>query len=690
MPPQTRAKSPAKPLKRKGNGAAKTNSKTIRRLDARPDPLDFRDRMYEATLVEVPPRRPLDLYRKIKVPILNQGAEGACTGFGLATVINYLLCLHGKGSFRPVSPRMLYDMAKRYDEWPGETYEGSSARGAMKGWHKHGVCAERVWPQKAETDSQLTADRSADALTRPLGAYYRVNHRDLICMHSALTEVGVLYASSEVHEGWNEVGADGEIPLKNKIIGGHAFAIVGYDERGFWMQNSWGRSWGKGGFGLIRYDDWLTNGSDIWVARLGVPVQSQTWRGTAALAWSPAGHPLGYTHDDLRPHIIGIGNNGLLRPTGNFGSTPESVAEIFHTYIPEITAGWKKRRILLFAHGGLVGEESAIQRLAENRESLLKAQVYPISFIWKSDYWTTLTNILRDALSRRTVGGILDGAKDFMLDRLDDGLEPFARAFTGKSEWDEMKENALDATVGAEGGARLTLQHLAAFVAQDSTAEIHVLGHSAGAIFHAALIQLLTVAGAIKTGPLTGGEGLGLKVKTCTLWAPACTMELFQQTYRPAILSKAIEDFAIFGLKDQVEQDDNCANIYNKSLLYLVSNAFENRVHIPLIQPDGEPILGMAKFVDRDKAIAALFKNGNAEWIPSPNDEPLGSRRASTARHHGDFDDDRATLRATLARIVGAKTNTGAPKVTAHEQSEKSLQGRLGRIASASSLPLKL
>lgn len=29
-------------------------------------------------------------------------------------------------------------MARRYGEWPGENYEGSSARGAMKGWHQHG------------------------------------------------------------------------------------------------------------------------------------------------------------------------------------------------------------------------------------------------------------------------------------------------------------------------------------------------------------------------------------------------------------------------------------------------------------------------------------------------------------------------------------------------------------------------
>src|SRR5207248_943707 len=61
------------------------------RLDARPDTLDFRDRMYEATLVEVPPRRPLAMFRKAGVPILDQGTEGACTGFGLASVVNYLL-----------------------------------------------------------------------------------------------------------------------------------------------------------------------------------------------------------------------------------------------------------------------------------------------------------------------------------------------------------------------------------------------------------------------------------------------------------------------------------------------------------------------------------------------------------------------------------------------------------------------
>ena len=84
--------------------------------------------------------------------ILDQGQEGACTGFGLAACVNYLHWERwqrdGCSGQRParVSTRMLYHMARLYDEWPGEDYDGSSCRGAMKGWHHHGVCDETLWP----------------------------------------------------------------------------------------------------------------------------------------------------------------------------------------------------------------------------------------------------------------------------------------------------------------------------------------------------------------------------------------------------------------------------------------------------------------------------------------------------------------------------------------------------------------
>lgn len=57
-------------------------------------------------------------------------------------------------------------------------------------------------------------------------------------MHSALAEVRILYATSIVHAGWSEIGEDGLIEPGGVRLGGHAFAIVAYDEQGFWIQNS--------------------------------------------------------------------------------------------------------------------------------------------------------------------------------------------------------------------------------------------------------------------------------------------------------------------------------------------------------------------------------------------------------------------------------------------------------------------
>ena len=398
---------------------------SIPKLDALPDTVDFRDQLYIPTLVRVPPVSDIDGYRGKMIPVLDQGREGACTGFGLATVASYLLRVRGEQPHAAeVSPWMLYTMAKRYDEWPGEDYDGSSARGAMKGWHKHGLCARSQWPDKAQNTS-ITASRAADAIMRPLGAYFRVNHKDLVAMHAAICETGVLYATSSVHRGWQEVAeGDERIKFKSEVIGGHAFAIVGYNSDGFWIQNSWGPNWGKGGIALLGYADWLTNGSDVWVAALGAPVEL---RQSLAQAQMRSGAPRSYESQifaDLAPHIVTCRNDGVLDSKGAFGLTEAGLKDLIGKQLPKHVENWKKKRVLLYAHGGLVSEDSAIQTVANYRNALLTAQVYPMSFIWRSDALTTLGDILREALSKRREEGILDRAKDFMLDRLDDTLEP--------------------------------------------------------------------------------------------------------------------------------------------------------------------------------------------------------------------------------------------------------------------------
>lgn len=664
-----RAAAPKKTKSSAKAGSSPTRARAKRKipvqldqLNARADPIDFRDLMFEPTLVEVPQRMDLDNYRakfpkRAKPPILDQLSEGACTGFGLAAVANALL--HWRVVFPDrtlVSPRMFYELARRYDEWPGEAYSGSSARGAMKGWHKHGVCAQKNWPYVPNDPGVLTHARAKDAAARPLGAYFRVNHLNLVAMHAALAEVGILYATATVHSGWSEVEpATGVIPGPDgkDVLGGHAFALVGYDERGFWLQNSWGPGWGLRGFALITYADWLRHAFDVWVARLGAPVQMPDSNGLVTVTGATQLSAHSYSFSDVRPHIVGIGNDGRLRPNGEIGTKPEDLEIIFNQDFPRLTAGWSKKRILLYAHGGLVGEKGAIQRVADYRNHLLDAQVYPLAFIWKTDLWTTLCNILQDALNRRRPEGFLDAAKDFLLDRLDDTLEVIAR-LPGQAVWGEMKENAIAsmevATASREaGGARLVFDQLAALVAADPQVEVHVAGHSAGSIFMAPMVAALSAA--------------GIPMRTCALWAPACTMAVFNQYYLPAITAGGVGQFTLFTLKEGAEQDDDCANVYHKSLLYLVSRAFEDKWPIPFV--DGTPLLGMERFILKDPqfgvdadvvrqtnpAAVPILKTGNAVWIRSPNGLTEGSPDASNARHHGDFDDDRATVKATLARI---------------------------------------
>ena len=614
-------------------------------LSARPDLIDFRDRMYVPTLVDVPSLKLLEEYQGLGLPILDQGQEGACTGFALAAMANFLTAERVDGLFTErLSERMLYEMARRNDEWPGEDYSGSSARGAMKGWHKYGVCREKIWPYKfGDSGGDLTHERLEDARKCPLGAYFRVNHKDLVAMHSAIAETGMLYATSLVHKGWQSVKSGGVIQYSEKSIGGHAFVIVGYDEKGFWIQNSWGDGWGRSGFAHLSYYDWLENGSDVWVGRLGVPISIDSSSAFTAGTFPNSQMSQSATISDLRPHVISLGNGGLPKRSGDFANTAEEIRRFIRKDFPRITSTWKRKRILLYAHGGLVGQKSAVQRIAEYREAMMGAEVYPIAFVWNSDFWSTIKNILSDSIRSRRSEGFLEKAKDFMLDRLDSTLEPVARGLGGKAAWDEMKENALAATQDSKGGASLVIKELKKLLEKNPQIEIHVAGHSAGSIF---------------MGPVVKELSKFTTITTCSLWAPACTVDLFKKYYLPQLkgAGRKIRDFALYTLTDKAEQDDDTGKIYNKSLLYLVANALEEDFHPLKWRWHGMPILGMERFVKADPDLKELFKNKTATHILAPNS--LSGKKGSRANSHGAFDDDTLTGKGTLTRILRASSST--------------------------------
>jgi hypothetical protein len=634
-------------------------------LDAFPDRIDLRDWFYQPALIALPDS--LVSCPLIKpAMILDQGREGACTGFALAAVVNFLRARRRQTAL--VSPRMLYELARRYDEWPGEAYEGSSARGAIKAWSKHGVCLRSAWKDDQHGMMHLSDAIIEQAMAAPGGTYYRIRPYNVRDMHTALNETGILYATLMVHSGWADPGGskgDKPVPvtylhrgrtatLKLPVIkrsgsadGGHAVAIVGYTTQGFVIQNSWGPDWGAGGFALLPYEDFLMHATDVWVAQLGVPVTMDLWAGdktidTSGIQRTSRTIPL----SDIRPYVIDVANNGELSDSGEYWTTESDIERLFSETIPTKTRGWKKRRILLYLHGGLNSESAAAKRIVAMRDVMLENEIYPLHIMWESDFLSSVAGLFKDLFTeadKLAGGGFLENlteAKDRVLELT------LARA--GFRLWGEMKENARLASDHPhnKGAIQLVAQYVELakkqLASHDKAGwELHVVGHSAGSIFAAHALPLLS--------------GLGIPLKSVQFLAPAIRTDTFKQLLLPGLEAGHTPLPSLYVLSDKLELGDSVGP-YAKSLLYLVSNAFEGTREVP--------ILGMKACLEADTVLARLFDktvDGRpalvvSEGIPiDPAKEAAAIKQGASVSHsHGGFDNDCATMNSVLTRVLGS------------------------------------
>jgi len=705
-----------------------------RLFDARPDRLDFRDLPYSPPLRSLPPCSPAqaDLAKYLKSYVaqglvLDQGSEGACTGFGLACVVNYLLWLQhlalgSAGVFEAVSPRMLYELARRYDEWPGDDYQGSSCRGALKGWHKHGVCSEQHWPFSTKGFIRPRPRWDTDAATRPLGVYYRINRNAVVDLQAAILNIGAVYVSASVHDGWETLMHKRATALPKNLdslpvipppqspgsLGGHAFAIVGYDHRGFVVQNSWGTRWGRSGFAVLPYEDWVVHGTDAWACALGVPLQlsdpgklkpgkvdllnqvSSAFRvgsgrsltgldRSARVPANPVDDPWPFDHPFNEPRYQPIstprayeltlvtGNDGEIVPT-DFTRSPLDRAGLVQEVVHDRPLAWlqtqsqkKTLRLVLYAHGGLNAEDESIQRIRVLAPYFLANGIYPLFMTWKTGPGETLANMAEDWLHK--LFGTLDlrvsGLDDTLGDARDRAIEALGHVL-GTGIWSQMRSNARDSSLPGHGLDLLSksLKTLAGDLqSQGGKLELHLLGHSAGSILLGHLLDLLGNTGA---QPL-------LKVQSCELFAAACSSDFALKHYLNAhangVLS--LEQLWLDVLSDDDEKADGLPTpdfpAYGKSLLYLVSRALED--------VRKQPLLGMARALDAkyandkdqwDASTLPAIQRWLANWPTKPDRLRIwprpwvrntrdGQQIPST---HGSFDNNIEVLTFVLMRIL--------------------------------------
>ena len=157
-------------------------------------------------------------------PCLDQGSEGACVGFAWA---HELAARPAVNSVDAIFAReQIYKAAQAIDEWPGESYEGTSVLAGAKVVKAAGYMTEYRWCFSLE---------------------------DLIL---AVGYAGPVVLGLNWYSGMMYPASNGFIRPDGQVEGGHAICCFGVSpkQRFFRLHNSWGPGWGQNGNCLISFE----------------------------------------------------------------------------------------------------------------------------------------------------------------------------------------------------------------------------------------------------------------------------------------------------------------------------------------------------------------------------------------------------------------------------------------------------
>lgn len=507
-----------------------------------PDRPDARDLAYEPVdrRAPLPERVGYQRYQDlVGVTWHQRGLE--CTGFALAAIANYHIRRALDDPAAPsVSRRMLYEIAQLHD---GEEFvEGSTLRGALKGWHHTGVARDELWPydpddEHGQRHGTLTLSRVLDARHRPLFAYRRIIHDDIHRLKLALAEGHTLFASARLHVGWYRLFMPDAAPRIERRPGdadkgGHAFVIVGYDDDGLWVHNSWGPEWGSEGYALLPYDDWLANGHDVWV--VDVAAERRAVQGPAQQA--PTASDVA-AYRDMWPHLAILRDDGRLSSDGTYEMDLGSLKTMLFLF-QERTVDWPRRRLAVISDSGYAPTAETIERYRTIRDRYLRSGIYPIFVLWETSWWPDLVD---DVDVWHTRLGEVSGDDDVPT------IQALRKRSAIRPIWNEIERRAV-AACAAGGGAQL-LADVITNKRRQIWFDLHLVSHGTGDLLQAAL-----------------AEQMPAPVTTASLLAPATSVEQAQRAYLPLLDHGLLEQLSVIIIDPSSETTERVGPIEGSPL----------------------------------------------------------------------------------------------------------------------------
>jgi C1A family cysteine protease len=208
-------------------------------------------------------------------PIYDQGNLGSCTANSIGAGVQFLQMKQQIPNFIP--SRLFIYYQERLDQGDVAHDTGASIRESAKAVAKYGAPPETEWPYVISQFAQTPpANVYADALQTRVTQYLSVSQNSHQ-MKSCLAGGFMIHVGFSVYSSFETaaVAQTGVAPMPNfateQLLGGHAVAVVGYDDASdTWLcRNSWGTGWGMRGYFTMPYA-YLTNpnlAGDCWTLR---------------------------------------------------------------------------------------------------------------------------------------------------------------------------------------------------------------------------------------------------------------------------------------------------------------------------------------------------------------------------------------------------------------------------------------
>lgn len=237
-----------------------------------PDMRDFKFTPKATTLAKLPPA--FDLSNDPSMPpIYDQGELGSCTAQAIAAAIQFeRRDAITKEDFIPSRLFIYYN--ERAMEGTIGVDAGAQIRDGIKSVALLGACRENRWPYDINKFTKKpTKTCYKDGIKFAAVQYHRAP-RDLSTFKAAIFDRNLIVIGIAVYESFmsEETARTGIVKMPScneKMLGGHAVAVVGYNDETqcFIVRNSWGENWGNAGFFHLPYD-FITNSDlsdDFWV-----------------------------------------------------------------------------------------------------------------------------------------------------------------------------------------------------------------------------------------------------------------------------------------------------------------------------------------------------------------------------------------------------------------------------------------